>query len=686
MIAALVILVIAFGSVVAAGLPLLVAVYGVGVGLAVGTLLNHVFMVPDWAPQLVSMIGIGVGIDYALFVVVRYRSALQAGLDVEDAVAQAVTTSGRAVLFAGGTVVISLLGLCAMGMDYLYGTAAVTVTGVLVVVVASITLLPAMLGAVGTRIDRVRVPFVRGDRGERGVWARWSQVVQRRPIVTGSVALAVLVVLAAPFGDLRFGYPDAGNGADHLTSRRAFDAATDAFGPGSNGPLVLAVDTGGDAALLDELAGALRSTPGVAAVLAPQVAPDGESAAVVVIPTTGPQSTATHDLIETVRDRVVPAVVDEGQAVHVGGLTATQADESEYLGARLPIFIGAVIALSFVLLLIVFRSLLVAVKAALMNLLAIGASYGVMAVALQGGWLGGLLGITEPTPIPTWAPMMMFALLFGLSMDYEVFLLSRIREEYQRTGDNASAVASGIAQTGRVISAAAAIMVTVFGAFILSDQVLVKVIGLGLASAVLLDATVVRMVLVPSTMELLGDRNWWLPRWLDRLLPRLDVEGHSTADLDTDLDSELAELADELVATPMTWVVPARTRRRVRAGTGASESERLGDDGLHHFGGAAVDRRDAGVGVGAGDRVLEHVAVAAEQLQALVDRALAAARCTSTSPAPPRPGASVPALSASTHWSTYAWATSTSVFTSASVNFVFWNEPIGWPNAVRSFT
>ncbi|MCX6522773.1 MAG: MMPL family transporter [Actinobacteria bacterium] len=525
LIAALVILLIAFGSVIAAGMPLVVALFGVGVALAVGKLLTHVFMVPDWAPQLVTMIGIGVGIDYALFVVVRYRSAVESGLSSDDAVVHSINTAGRAVLFAGGTVVISLLGLCAMGMEYLYGTAAVTVSGVLIVLVASMTLLPALLGIVGPHLDRVKVPFVRGDRGEHGMWARWSRVVMHRPLATGAIALAVLLALAAPFGSLRFGYPDAGNGPTHLTSRRAFDVTTTTFGPGTNGPLVLAIDTAGEQALLDQLADRLRATPGVAAVLPPQIGADGTSAAMIVLPATGPQAEATQDLIHTVRDDVLPTVVGSAQRVHVGGLTATQVDESEFMAPRLPLFIGAVIAVSFLLLLLVFRSLLVAVKAAVMNLLAIGASYGIMALALRGGWFGELFGITEPTPIPAWAPMMMFALLFGLSMDYEVFLLSRIAEEYRRTGDNASAVAVGMARTGRVITAAAAIMVTVFGAFILGDQVLIKVIGLGLSSAVLLDATVVRMVLVPSTMELLGDRNWWLPGWLDRLLPHLDVEG-----------------------------------------------------------------------------------------------------------------------------------------------------------------
>jgi RND superfamily putative drug exporter len=524
MIAALIVLLLAFGSVVAAGLPLVTAIFGVGVALGVGQLLNHIVMVPDWAPALVSMIGIGVGIDYALFIVVRYRAALQAGASTEDAVVEAIGTSGRAVVFAGGTVVISLLGLCAMGMDYLYGTAAVTVAGVLIVVVASMTLLPAMLGILGHKVLRLRVPGIRGESADDGLWARWSRVVQHRPIVTGTVALVVLLLLAAPFGNLRFGYPDAGNGSDDLTSRRAFDIVTDEFGPGVNAPLVVAVDIAGDPTVVDDLTGALASTAGVAAVMPATVSPDGSTAAIVVLPTTGPQSTDTEGLIEVIRADVVPTVATGAGTIHVGGLTASQMDESDYLGGRLPWFIGAVIGLSFVLLLVVFRSVLVAVKAAVMNLLAIGASYGIMAVALSGGRLGGLLGIDEATPIPTWAPMMMFALLFGLSMDYEVFLLSRIREEYRRTGDNAGAVATGIAQTGRVISAAAAIMVTVFGAFVLSDDVLMKVIGLGLASAVLLDATIVRMVLVPSTMELLGDRNWWLPAWLDRLFPNVEIE------------------------------------------------------------------------------------------------------------------------------------------------------------------
>jgi RND superfamily putative drug exporter len=542
MLAALVILLVAFGSLLAAGLPIVVALFGLGIGLAASTALSHLLMVPEWAPQLVTMIGLGVGIDYALFIVTRYRTALAAGQEPEDAVVTAVTTAGRAVLFAGGTVVISLVGLTAMGLEYLYGTAAVMVVGVLMVLVASLTLLPAVLGFAGRSIDRLRLPFVRGDRGEQGLWARWSRVVQRRPIATGAVALVVLLGLAGPVTDLRFGYPDAGTGPTELTSRRAYDLVGGAFGDGANGPLVVAVEIASDPDAPARVAAALAVDPGVATVMPPQVNATQDTAVVVAIPTSGPQDEATVELIHRLRDDVVPpAVAGSDAEAHVGGMVAAFVDEGEVMSARLPLFIGSVVVLSFLLLLVVFRSLLVALKAAAMNVLAIAAAYGVMAYALSGGWLGEAIGITESTPVPVWLPMMMFALLFGLSMDYEVFLLSRIREEYLESGDNASAVAAGIARTGRVITAAAAIMVTVFGAFMLGDMVLMKVTGLGLAVAVALDATVVRMVLVPSTMELLGDRNWWLPGWLDRLLPHLDVEGGAHQRIDDELDQLLDE-------------------------------------------------------------------------------------------------------------------------------------------------
>jgi RND superfamily putative drug exporter len=527
MVAALIILVIAFGAVVAAGLPLVVAITGLGISFSVITLLSHVLMVPEWGTGLAAMIGLGVGIDYALFIVNRYRAGLREGAPPEAAVVQAMTTSGRAVLFAGCTVMIALFGLGAMGLEYLWATAVTTSVTVLVMLAATLTLLPALLGFMGTNVDRGRVPFVRGDLGGgHGVWTRWSQVVLRRPLVTGAVALVALLALAAPALTMRYGYPDAGTGPEHLSSRRAYDLVAEGFGPGANGPFVVAVDAGSDAGAVERVSRAMGADPGVAMVLPAEVGADGRSAAMVVVPTSGPQDEATVDHIHHLRDDVVPEAVGASDAdVTIGGSVASFVDESSFMSDRLPLFIGAVVSLSFLLLLVVFRSVLVALKAALMNLLAIGAAYGVMALALQGGWFGQLLGIDEATPIPVWVPVMTFAMLFGLSMDYEVFLLSRIREEWVRTKDNASAVAHGLASTGRVITAAAAIMVTVFGAYIFEDQVLMKVVGLGLAVAVLVDATLVRMVLVPSTMELLGDRNWWIPGWLDRLLPTVDLEG-----------------------------------------------------------------------------------------------------------------------------------------------------------------
>ncbi len=533
LLAALVILLVAFGSALAVGLPLVIAGFGLGVALGGVWLAANVLDIPDFGVQLATMIGIGVGIDYALFVVTRYRSALAEGRGPRDAVLLAGGTAGRAVVFAGSTVVVSIFGLVLMGRDYLWGVALATSLAVTVVVLASITLLPALLGFAGRTIDRFRLPWFRHDvSGRRTLAWRWSRVMQRRPLVAGLAALAVLLVLAAPATDMRFGMPDAGNGPTELTSRRAYDLVSEGFGPGANGPFLVAVDLAGAddevaaSEAVEALAADLAGTDGVATVL-PSVQNDrGDAAVISVVPTTGPQDEATEDLVHTLRDDVIPAAVaGTGVDASVGGTTAAFIDDSEQTADRLPVFIGGVVLLSFVLLMSVFRSLAVAVKAGVMNILSIGAAFGVMTLAGNGGWFGGLVGIDDPTPVPAWLPMMMFAVLFGLSMDYEVFLLSRVREEYVRTGDNRRAVADGLANTARVITAAAAIMVTVFGAFVLEDAVFLKLAGIGLATAVFVDATVVRMVLVPATMELLGDRNWWLPGWLDRLLPHIDVEG-----------------------------------------------------------------------------------------------------------------------------------------------------------------
>ena len=526
---AVVILLIAFGSVLAMGLPITTALFGIGTGLALVALVAKVIGMPSFTGQAGAMIGIGVGIDYALFIVTRYREALRDGRTPEGAVVQAIDTSGRAVLFAGTTVIISLLGLFVTGLPMIRGLAVGASLAVLMTMVASLTLLPALLGFVGRNIDRLRVPFRSRRRDAGRTWAyRWSKVVQRRPVAAMVGALVVVVALALPVFSIRLGFSDAGSDPTSATTRRAYDLLSQGFGPGFNGPLVLAAKFSGreaDPSTLRRLSAELSHTPGVAGTSPPVMSPTGTAAAVFVVPTTAPQDRATSDLVHRLRDAVVPrATAGSGTVVRVGGATATVVDFASYTARRLPVLIGVVLALSFLLLMIVFRSVLVPLKAVVMNLLSIGAAYGLIVAVFQWGWGKGVLGLSESGPVEAWAPMMIFAIVFGLSMDYEVFLLSRIREEYDSTGDNGSAVASGLAVTARVITAGAAIMVSVFASFALGPDRAIKLFGLGLAAAVLIDATVVRLVLVPATMELLGWRNWWLPRWLHRVLPKVNVE------------------------------------------------------------------------------------------------------------------------------------------------------------------
>jgi RND superfamily putative drug exporter len=526
LLAAVIILLIAFGSVLAMGLPIFTAIVGLGGGFAVVGLLSNVMVMPTFTTQLAAMIGLGVGIDYALFIVTRYRQGLHDGLNPERAVVLALDTAGRAVLFAGATVVISLCGLFLMGVDFIRGLGAGGASTVLLMMLASVTFVPALLGFTGANIDKFSIPGLhrRESTTRESMWFRWSRVVQRRPWTAALAGLAVLVILAMPFLSLRLGFSDTGNNPTTDTTRRAYDLLSDGFGPGFNGPLVLAARTPDGAASLDALAERLGSTPGVAQVSPVIASSKGTAAVIQVIPTTSPQSKATVGLIDRLRGEVIPASIKGTDVtVDVGGITASGADVSDALAARLPLFIGAVLAFSFVLLLVVFRSVLVPVKAVVMNLLSIAAAYGVVVAIFQWGWFGGLLGIKGTGPIEPFVPMMLFAIVFGLSMDYEVFLLSRVREEYDRTGDNALAVADGLAATARVITAAAAIMVCVFGSFMLDDLRVLKLFGLGLASAILIDATLVRIVLVPATMELLGDRNWWFPKWLE-WIPRVHVE------------------------------------------------------------------------------------------------------------------------------------------------------------------
>jgi RND superfamily putative drug exporter len=543
--AAVIILLVAFGSVIAMGLPIVTALFGIGIGISIVGLLSHSMIVPTFGTELAAMIGIGVGIDYALFIVTRYRQGLAEGRDPRDAVVKALDTSGRAVLFAGTTVVISLFGMFLLGVSFVYGLALGAIFAVLLVMAGSMTLLPSLLGFAGQAIDRLRIPgFHRpaAELDEQGFWYRWSRIIQRRPATMATLAFVVLVAMALPVLSMHLLFTDSGNDPTSLTTRRSYDLLSEGFGPGANGPLVVAVDlpTGAPAGALDDLTAAIGQTPHVALVVPPQLNEAGDVATIIVIPEGSPQSTETEQLVHHLRDDVIPPVLDgTGIAAYVGGYTAAGIDAADRFSARLVWVIGAVVVLSFLLLLVVFRSIAVPVKAAVMNLLSIGAAYGVIVAVFQWGWLGGVFGVSRTGPIDPWIPLMLFTILFGLSMDYEVFLLSRIREEWLRTGDNATSVADGLAQTGRVITAAAAIMFFVFGSFVIGDLRVLKVFGLGLAAAVLIDATIVRMVLVPATMELLGDVNWWFPRWLDRIVPRLDVEGH-VDDADIDLTEEPA--------------------------------------------------------------------------------------------------------------------------------------------------
>lgn len=530
LIAAVIILLIAFGSVLAMGLPIGTALFGIGCGISLVMLSTRFLKVPDFSTATAAMVGIGVGIDYALFIVTRYREGLARGLSTRDAVVMAMNTAGRAVLFAGGTVVISVLGLLLLNLSSMSGVAVAISLGVLMTMLASLTLLPALLGLVGKHIDRFGLPHraQRHDNPRASIWVRWSQVIQRRPVASLLVALVVMVALMVPVADLRLGFGDTGNRPETDTSRRAYDLLAEGFGVGSNGPLVLAIDLPGraiDSETLDRLAGAVQTTDGVTYAGEPIVSEDGQTAVMMVVPDSSPQDAATQDLIHTLRDDVIPeATASSGVRVLVGSSTAAAIDFAEYTLNKMPIFFGAVLALSFVLLMVVFRSLLVPLKAVVMNLLSIGAAYGVLVAVYQWGWGLSLLGGGKEGPIEAWVPIMLFAVVFGLSMDYEVFLLSRIREEYDRTGDNGQSVADGLALTARVITAAAAIMVCVFGSFVFSAERELQMVGFGLATAILVDATIVRLVLVPATMELLGDRNWWLPGWLDRILPHVQIE------------------------------------------------------------------------------------------------------------------------------------------------------------------
>jgi RND superfamily putative drug exporter len=523
--AAVLILLISFGSFTAMGLPIATALLGLGAGLGVIGLVSHLIDIPDFGTELALMIGLGVGVDYALFIVTRFREQYRSNDgDIEASISAAMNSSGRAVSFAGATVVIALLGMFALGVSLLNGAAIAAAIAVVTVLAASLTVLPALLRMLGHRIGGAGTGA--SGTGERGFWLAWVKRVQRRPLVAAVVATSLMAALAVPALGLREASSDAGNDPTSHTTRRAYDLIAQGFGPGFNGPLqvVASLPHRGDRAAVATLAARLRATPGIASVAGARLNPARDTAALAAYPAASPQSAQTQELVKHLRSSVIPPVERDTRAtIYVGGSTASQADFSSVLSSKLPLFIAVVIALSALLLLIVFRSLLIPVQAALMNLLSIGASLGVVQLVFQRGWLGGVFGV-QPGPIDAFVPVFVFAIVFGLSMDYEVFLVSRIHEEWQARRDASAAIREGVARTGRVVTAAAAVMIAVFGAFAISGTRVLEMFGLGMAIAVLLDALVIRMVLLPAVLELLGRSTWFFPRALDRRLPRVAID------------------------------------------------------------------------------------------------------------------------------------------------------------------
>ena len=528
--AAVVVLPISFGSVVAMGLPILTALFALGVGVSVITLFTHVFNTAEFAPQLAFMIGLGVGVDYALFILTRFRNGLDEGMDKREAAIAAVDTAGRAVLFAGITVIISLMGMMLLGLPFLYGVATAAAIAVLFTMIAALTLLPALLAIAGGWVNRIRLPFFgRGSRSidEGGWWFRWSQRIQRRPWIAVLISGGLLIALCIPTLSLRLGTNDAGTDPAGTTTREAYDLLAEGFGPGFNGPFVIAAELPekGDDEALQQLRTNLQDEEGVEAVTDVTLNPDKTVGVFQLYPTTSPQSADTTDLLDRIRADSIPPVEEAtGAQIHVGGINAIFEDFGNAIADKLPLFIGVVVLLSALLLMIVFRSIWVPLKAILMNLLSIGAAFGLIVAVFQWGWGASLIGVDSTGPIISFFPIFLFSIVFGLSMDYEVFLMSRIHEEWEHRKDASLAVTRGLALTGRVITAAAAIMVAVFASFMLGEDRIIKLFGLGLASAVFIDAVIIRSVLVPAIMQLLGTRAWWFPDWLDGILPRLHVE------------------------------------------------------------------------------------------------------------------------------------------------------------------
>lgn len=537
LVAAGIVLLLAFGSLLGALVPLLVATAGLGAGVLSVGLLSHAVTLGSIAPTVTALLGLGVGIDYALFIVTRYRTNLRAGLPAEQAAVRAMATSGRAVLFAGGTVVVALLGLLVLHIGPLTGMGISAAIGVLATLAAAMTLLPALLGLFGTRLlskrQRRDLAYGRPQAADRrGLWGRWADLVARRKTVLSVLAVAVIAVLSIPTLSLRLGTADAGNDPKGTTTRTAYDLLAQGFGPGSNGPLVLVAQLGGpgDTPRLNDLVTTLGHTPGVASAQAAPLTADSGLAVIQVTPDSAPQAKATTALISHLRSDVIPpAEHGTTMKVYIGGPTAAADDLAGVLAAKMPLFLAVIVALGCALLLLAFRSLLVPLTAAVMNLLASTASFGVVVAVFQWGWGSEQLGVGKAGPVEAILPLIMLAILFGLSMDYQVFLVSRMHEVWEHTRDNHRAVRTGLAETGRVITAAAMIMICVFTAFVLGGQRVIAEFGVGLGAAVAIDALVLRTLLVPAVMHLLGRANWWLPAWLERTLPRLSVEGSTLA-------------------------------------------------------------------------------------------------------------------------------------------------------------
>jgi RND superfamily putative drug exporter len=547
--AAIIVLLLVLGTAVAMSMPILLAITAVGIGTSVLTVAANFTSLNTVTPILAVMLGLGVGIDYALFIVTRFRQSLAEGEDPVDAATTAVATAGRAVVFAGTTVAISISGLAVIGLDFVTKLGLGAASTVVISVFAAISLLPAVLAKLGHRLNKLHVPtFVSQDgktrRGRPTLVQRWGGVVTRRPKTSAAVALAILFTVATPVTSLQLGSSDAGTDPQHTTTRKAYDLLSKGFGPGINGSLKVAIDQTGDPQAASKLAKAFAETPGVAGVSAPVVNPDGDAAVLQVFPTTRPQATETSDLVGHLRDTVVPATLQGSSAkAYVGGQTAAYDDIAKHIGSRMPLFLALVMGIIFVILAMAFRSVVIALKAAVTTLISGMAALGAIVAIFQWGWLGSLVGLDRTGPIESYMPLILFAILFGLAMDYEVFLVSRIREAFTKGATARGAITEGISNIGRIIFAAGTIMVVVFWAFVLGDDRTVKEFGVGLGVAILMDAFVVRMVLVPAVMQMLGDKAWYMPRWLDRALPHLTIEPPEEEAGDDETPSELPKAA-----------------------------------------------------------------------------------------------------------------------------------------------